>query len=231
MNILIALLVYTLLIMPINMKSTMSTKLHSTLQSYVSGIGDSFSEIPKERKESLSELSDYVIAKRKANEEARLVFICTHNSRRSHMAQLWAQAAAYYYGIEEVKTYSGGTEATAFNPRAVASMREAGFNITTVKDGENPEYSVTYAPDAGAVTVFSKVFDHSSNPQQDFCAVMTCSDADQNCPFIPGASMRLAIPYEDPKEFDGTAKEVAGYRERCRQIATEMFYVFSLVRS
>ncbi|MCK4776283.1 MAG: protein-tyrosine-phosphatase, partial [Candidatus Krumholzibacteria bacterium] len=64
---------------------------------------------------------------------------------------------------------------------------------------------------------------------EDFCAVMTCSQADKNCPVVVGASMRVAIPYDDPKAFDGTDQEAANYDERCRQISREMLYLFSAV--
>lgn len=180
--------------------------------------------IPEARKELLQRLSAYVDSKRSADRIA-LNFICTHNSRRSHLAQIWAATAAYYYGVQGVQTFSGGTEATAFNPRAVAAMQRAGFQIDA-SEGDNPIYSVSYATDADTLQCFSKVYDHDSNPQAQFAAIMTCSDADENCPFIPGVDLRLALTYEDPKLADDTPEETARYDERVRQIGREIFYAF-----
>ncbi len=185
--------------------------------------------IPDERKEALRELASFIRTKIKAGEVAQLIFICTHNSRRSHMSQLWARVAADYYGVPHVHTYSGGTEATAFNPRAVNALRRAGFGVETMSGGENPHYQVSYSPDTLAQEAFSKKYDDAVNPSRNFAAIMTCSQADKNCPFVPGATVRVAIPYEDPKAADGTPEEVARYDERSQQIATEMMYCFSQI--
>ena len=186
-------------------------------------------QIPDERKKQLKKLAQFVQTKIKSGEEAQLIFICTHNSRRSHMSQLWARMAADYYEVPNVRTFSGGTEATAFNPRAVAALERAGFTIEKTSEGDNPHYRVAYASDALAQEAFSKKYDDAANPQKNFAAIMTCSQADENCPFVPGATLRVAIPYEDPKEADGIPEEATRYDERSRQIATEMLYCFSQV--
>ena len=201
--------------------------LQSDLSSFVEDLISEADIIPAARKEKLQQLASYIEAKRTA-ERIALNFICTHNSRRSHLAQIWAAVAAYYYGVSKVKTFSGGTEATAFNPRAVAAMNRAGFRIAG-GEGDNPIYSVSFADDAESLVCFSKVYDHPRNPRSKFAAIMTCSDADENCPFIPGVELRLALTYEDPKAADGTPEEAARYDERVRQIGREIFYAFSLV--
>jgi arsenate reductase len=185
--------------------------------------------IPAERKDLLKEIALFVQTQKKANLPANLTFICTHNSRRSHMSQIWAAAAAAHYGVEEgIQVYSGGTEVTAFNPRAVASMVRAGFVVHS-PGGENPNYSVTYADNAPSILCFSKKYDDPTNPHENFAAVMTCSEAERNCPLVPGASLYVAIPYVDPKESDGTPEETQSYDQRCRQIAAEMFYLMSQI--
>jgi protein-tyrosine phosphatase/arsenate reductase len=189
-----------------------------------------FDQIPEERKESLKKLAGYVKERVENTGQANLTFICTHNSRRSHMSQIWAQVAAYYYGVPGVTTYSGGTEATAFNPRAVAALERAGFEINIKKEGKNPIYLVKSDHDSESMEAFSKVFNDAPNPTKDFCAVMTCSQADAACPRVPGAALRVSIPYDDPKVFDGTDQEAQKYDERSRHIAREMFYVFSQVQ-
>jgi protein-tyrosine-phosphatase len=189
-----------------------------------------FDRIPGERKTLLDDLADYVITQTAAGSPVRLIFICTHNSRRSHMSQIWAQTAAAHYGIDWIETYSGGTEATAFNPRAVAAMRRAGFEISSAGEGENPVYSIRCGEVGLRMEAFSKIYTESPNPTSDFCAVMTCSNADEACPYVQGASHRVSITYDDPKDADGTEQEAEVYDERCRQIGREMFYVFCRAR-
>lgn len=185
--------------------------------------------ISVERKKMLDLLANYTAVRVAAGQPVQLNFICTHNSRRSHIAQLWAQAAAYYYKVPGVKCYSGGTEATAFNPRAVKAMQEAGFDIRVSEAGENPVYEVRYADDAPSLTAFSKKYDDPSNPERRFAAVMTCSHADQNCPVVIGSEVRISLTYDDPKDFDGTDLEDAKYRERVREIGREILWAFSRV--
>ena len=205
--------------------------MYPELTNYIESVLPAMESIPQERKDQLKKVALFVKTKKQSNEPANLTFICTHNSRRSHMSQIWTAAAAAYYGLEEgINTYSGGTETTAFNARAVAAMERAGFEVEN-PGGENPHYKVTFSENGPVMECFSKKYDDPSNPNENFVAVMTCSEADKNCPFIPGASLRIPIPYDDPKESDGTAREEAVYDERCKQIATEMFYLMSQVKA
>mgnify|MGYP000733479600 CR=1 FL=1 len=107
-------------------------ELRSDLSPFVAALISEAELIPAARKELLLRFASYV-ASRSHEERIALNFICTHNSRRSHLAQIWAATAAYYYAIPNIQTFSGGTEATAFNPRAVAAMERAGFKIEAVK--------------------------------------------------------------------------------------------------
>lgn len=204
--------------------------LNKSLKTYITAIKKDFAKIPKERKKELDKIAFFVQNKVKSGEQAQLIYICTHNSRRSHFGQIWAATAAAYYGISNVKTYSGGTESTAFNERAVAACKRAGFEISKISEDKNPIYQVKYATDVEPLKAFSKKYDDSSNPQSGFCAIMTCSQADEACPNVKGAIARIAIPYDDPKVFDGKSIETAKYDERCKQIATETLYIFSKVK-
>lgn len=188
-----------------------------------------FSQIDDDRKAALKRLALFVKSKVEAGEKAELIFICTHNSRRSHISQIWAQTAAAYYNIPNVFAYSGGTEATAFNPRAVKAMEDAGFKIIKTVDGVNPHYEVRFSNDGLVIQAFSKKYDSKENPGEGFGAVMTCSHADDNCPFVAGAEARVATPYDDPKNFDGTEQEAAKYAERVHQIGRDILYTFSLI--
>ena len=210
--------------------NNLNLDLYPKLNVYSQSAINDFVSISEERKEALKEIASFVGNQTLAKKEAKLIFICTHNSRRSHLTQIWAQVAANYYGLKNVKTYSGGTEATAFNPRAVEALKKVGFKIEKTSEDKNPVYKVKFNDKDSAITAFSKKYDDASNPQTDFCAIMTCSEADKFCPMVKGQSTRLSLPYEDPKAFDGTPEESKMYDERCKQIATEMFYVFSLVK-
>jgi arsenate reductase len=205
-------------------------KILSSIQNTIDKLIQEFNQVPEGRKVIIEQLSEYISKKSKDGETIRLNFICTHNSRRSHISQIWAQTAAHYYGIKNVETFSGGTDATAFNPRAVAAMKQAGFEITIKKDGSNPVYEVRFANDAPPLTIFSKKYDDDFNPKKDFAAIMTCSHADQNCPLVVGATTRIALTYNDPKDFDGTSQEAAKYSERVHEIGTEILYAFSKVK-
>ncbi len=202
----------------------------SKLQPVVREVHAETNLISAERKDALDQLAAFIDERRNNGGIAKLIFICTHNSRRSHTAQLWAQTAAHHYGIDGIDTYSGGTEATAFNPRAMAALQRAGFRVETVTPGDNPLVSVRYATEADPMECFSKVYDQPPNPRKDFCAVMTCSEADQHCPIVFGVTERIVISYDDPKAFDGTLEEEARYDERCRQIAREMVWALGRVR-
>lgn len=219
----------TALIMLCLISSNTPVTMNEKLASYTGTLVEEFDKIPEDRKETLRELANFVKGEHENKRIAKLVFICTHNSRRSHFGQVWAKTAAYYYGVENVETYSGGTEATAFNPNAVNALKDAGFEIGVISAGKNPIYGVSFSDSAPESRAWSKKYDSDHNPDKDFCAVMTCSQADAECPFIPGASLRISLPYDDPKLFDGTDRKKEAYAERCRQIGREMMYLFSEV--
>lgn len=206
-------------------------KLYPEIDRYLAERAGEFEQIDPERKSNLGKLAAFVKEQAKVGKTAKLTFICTENSRRSHMSQLFAEAAARFYGIENVEAFSGGTEATAFNPRSVSALKRVGFRIHKASRGTNPICEVSPGGALPRQTAFSKAFAHPSNPQSDFAAVMTCSQADASCPSVPGATLRVPVPYDDPKASDGTERETQTYDERCRQISREMLYVFSLVTS
>lgn len=189
-----------------------------------------FKNISEERKAVLQVLIDFIQNKVNNKQEIRLNLICTHNSRRSHLSQVWAQTAATYYGIQNVFCYSGGTEATALLPMAAQTLAQQGFQIKTIAEGNNPIYAIKYSENANPIIGFSKTFDSDFNPQSEFAAIMTCSQADGGCPFIAGAEKRIPIPFEDPKAFDNTPQQAEKYEERSIQIGTDFFYVFSQIQ-
>jgi len=202
--------------------------MFDAIADYVAQRRREFKSIDVSRRAGLNELSQYIRQRRLDGKAVRLIFVCTHNSRRSHIAHEWAAVAAAVYGLD-VATFSGGTEATAFNPRAVAAMERAGFRIEKTSASGNPTYVVRFNEKQPGIRCFSQKFDAAPNPQEDFAAVMVCGEADAACPAVPGARARFSIPFVDPKVSDGTPQEAATYDERCAQIAREMLYVMSRV--
>ena len=205
-----------------------SVTLFPEIESYVTDCAGNFSTIGKERQKQLEAVAAHITDELNSKKTVNLVFICTHNSRRSQFGQVWAAVAAAHYGVRNVQTFSGGTEETAFNKRAVEAIQRAGLKVSGTV-GTNPRYSIRFSDEVGALDCYSKTFDASANPQKGFIAIMTCSDADEACPIVPGADFRARITYEDPKVADRTVQEREVYDERCKQIASEMLYLFSKV--
>jgi len=202
--------------------------LFSEIEKVVSSF--KFNDITSERRNILQALIDFIQLKVDNKEDIRLNLICTHNSRRSHLSQIWAQTAAHYYGIKNVFCYSGGTEATAMFSKVAETLKNTGFKIQKLSEENNPVYAIKFAENQSPVIGFSKAYDDEFNPESGFAAIMTCSQADGGCPFIAGAEKRIPITYEDPKAFDNTPQQTEKYQERSLQIATEMFYVFSQIK-
>lgn len=186
--------------------------------------------ISDERKEVLLSLVDYIQEKVNAGESIRLNFICTHNSRRSHLSQIWAQAMAYHVGLKNVSCYSGGTEATAIFTKVLETLTMQGFQVLKLSENDNPVVAVKFAANENPIICFSKTYDHPFNPSTQFGAVMTCNNADEGCPIVLGAEARFSIKYDDPKAYDGTPLQTEKYAERSLDIAREMLWVFSQVK-
>ena len=175
-------------------------------------------------RDSLQPLIDYINLKLNNCEEIRLNFICTHNSRRSHLTQVWAQAMAHYFNFKQVFCYSGGTESTSIYIAAVNALKQFGFEIDIIKESDNPVYSIKYSLNQSPIIGFSKRFDDPFNPKTDFAAILTCSEADKACPIIKDADVRIPMTFEDPKAYDNTNLQKEKYLERSLEIATELKY-------
>lgn len=208
----------------ISNKTILFPEIENTINTF------NFETISEERSSILQPLIDFIQFKVETNSQVRLNLICTHNSRRSHLSQVWAQTAAAHYNIKNVFCYSGGTEATAMFPLVSKTLAKQGFQIKIISEGNNPIYSIKFSENEHPVIGFSKTFDNDFNPKSEFAAIMTCSSADKGCPFIAGAEKRIPITFEDPKAFDNTPQQAEKYEERSLQIANEMFYVFSKIK-
>jgi len=189
---------------------------------------DKLSSISEVRKNKLMPLVYFILDNQRANDPTELIFVCTHNARRSHLAQLWAAAAALHCDLENIDTYSGGVEVTRIHPNAIASLERSGFDFSGEDEGANPAFLVQLG-DSVMIEVFSKKYDDDTNPQKNFAAILVCSEVAEACPYVEGASLRQPIAYDDPKEFDGTELADEKYDERSLQIGTEMLFVMKTV--
>ena len=206
--------------------------LLESIAAYCKNVENQFHLIPPTRKLLLDKLSTYISNKYQAKETPKAIIICTHNSRRSHLGQIWLAVGAQYYGLSPIQTFSGGTEATAFNPRAVAAIRKIGFHIDIERgDSSNPLYQLSWSENQVPYPAFSKKYDDTPNPTKDFAAIMVCTSADKGCPIVLGADFRIALPFHDPKAFDDTELESQKYEERCEDICREMLYVLKNVKN
>lgn len=202
----------------------------NNLSEYVKKLEANFINISSGRIATLDKLTQYLQKKKDNDEIINLIWICTHNSRRSHFAQVWGQVAAYYYNIPNVYSYSGGTEATALYYSSAKAMENAGLVVSKLSQNENPFYAVKFDEDLPPVVCFSKTYDCIYNPQKKFAAILNCSSAEEKCPFIPNAEVRIPLTFSDPKVYDGTPKQQEKYDERCFEIATRIFYAFSKLK-
>ncbi len=202
--------------------------MNATIQKIIEGFHHE--NISEERKNILMPLVEYLQKKVHLGETIRLNFICTHNSRRSHLSQIWAQTMAYYFKIPNVFCYSGGTEATAMFPKIAETLKNQGFEVFKISETQNPIYAIKYSENEHPIMGFSKHYNHEFNPKKQFSAIMTCSSADEGCPVVLGAEARFSIQYEDPKIFDGTELQNQKYLERSLEIAQELWWVFHNIK-
>lgn len=187
--------------------------------------------IAEDRKKILNSIIEAIQQKVPKQEAIRLNFICTHNSRRSHLTQIWAQTLAYYFNIPKVNCYSAGTEATALFPSIIETLQQTGFKISTLAQAQNPVYTIKFATNEPPIIGFSKTTDHTFNPKTGFIALMTCAEADEGCPYVAGAERRFPLTYNDPKIYDNTAKAQEKYHQTSVLIASELHYIFSNIKA
>lgn len=185
--------------------------------------------LDEDRKKILFKISETVANEYAKSNLVNLNFICTHNSRRSQLGQVWAFYAAYYFDLN-INAFSGGTEVTAFYRNTVKTLQSVGFDFNVVDfSHQNPKYLISFKGSSNTIFGFSKRFDDVTN-KQPFIAITTCNNADKNCPFIPTAIERFHLPFVDPKASDDTPEQTATYLKTNEQIAAEVYFIFSEVK-
>lgn len=201
---------------------------YPALQHYCAALPATYDSIPADRRTPLQALAVYIRMQRLAGRKARVVFICTHNTGRSQLAQAWLRAAADWHGLQDIEAYSGGIKPSAFSPGAAEALRRAGFSVMP---GEGQAYTVNTGPDYPDWIAYAKRYDDRKNPQKDFCAVMVCAEAENSCPLVPGATRRIVLPFPPIKATPGQPDEASQYDTACLNIAREVFYAVSKVAS
>ena len=185
--------------------------------------------ISDERKTLLLKISDAIAKEHTLNKEVNLNFICTHNSRRSQLGQVWSFYAAHYFKLN-INAFSGGTEVTAFYRNTVKTLQKVGFEFQLIDfSHQNPTYQISFKGTKKTVLGFSKFYSDPLN-KEPFMAITTCNNADINCPFIPTASHRFHLPFVDPKHSDGSDTQEETYLQTSQQIAGEIYFIFSEVK-
>lgn len=196
-----------------------------------------FDMIDAAHQKPAEEFVDWVVTNYQPGQSLGVIVICTGNTRRSMLGATMGNIAAAYYGLPNIRFYSGGTDPDAFNPRTIATLKEIGVEIEPTgqeaprgsKGNPNPIYRVTWGEKLEA-REYSKKYNDPTNPQEGFAAILVCSEADKDCPKVIGASTRIAVPYLDPKAFDGTPIEAANYAERRDDIGRFMLSVMMQAR-
>ncbi|UZR98936.1 protein-tyrosine-phosphatase [Chondrinema litorale] len=213
----------------LNMSNTIQAQnFNNKLKKYTNQVVKEFHLIDESRRTDLKEIGDFLLNDIQEDGKTNVIIICTHNSRRSHISQLWLQTAAIYYGINGIQVFSGGLEATAFHPNAVDALDRVGFTTSSVRSGGNPVYTLSNG--ISSYILYSKKYTDHQNPQKDFTAIMVCSDADKSCPIVQGADERFSLPFEDPRYYDDTPSQNTKYDETVRLIAREMFYLADYIK-
>lgn len=201
------------------------------LMKYCGSVEAEFNHIPDSSKMKLIEAGKYIISRLEEGNEARISFVCEHNSRMSHLGQIWTRMATLYYEIENIESFSGGTTPTYVNHRILNALDHTGFKISeTGMAGHGPKYLLDSGNPENAFEIFSKRYDHHMNPDTAYIAVSLCYNTEECCPISGGADLQLSMPYEDLQPWDNTPSESVRYDEQCRIIARDMFYMIDYVK-
>jgi len=187
-------------------------------------------KVEANRTKLLKKIALQIASELKENREVNLNYICTHNSRRSQLAQVWSSYATNYFKLPNIQSFSGGTAVTSFHRNTVKTLQEVGFKFQILEfSHQNPEYLISYENSLNPILGFSKLYfdEHIKKP---FIAITTCSNADENCPFIADAVQRFHLPFNDPKNFDNTLYKSEKYLETTKQIAGEIHFIFDLIK-
>lgn len=200
------------------------------LNQFISGLN--IISIAEDRKEVLNDISLAIAKQAQKSSKVQVNFICTHNSRRSQLCQAWAFVISKFYNLKNLQFYSGGTEETSVYPAVIKTLESNGCIINAEKNtsNTNPTYILKFDDNSEDLKLKSKLMDSELNPNSGFVAIMTCRQADEACPFVPGAEIRKVLEYIDPKFSDNSPEELVEYNKISKTIAREMKFLFSKLK-
>lgn len=204
--------------------------MNSAVHQFIAARESEETFICNERKKELEEIANNIADKLRTDGESNVVIICTHNSRRSQLGEFIVRIAAHHYNIPHIRSYSGGTEATAFFPGMVSALERTGFSFSKGDDTSNPHYIFQSEENDLVQPMFSKKYDDKFNPKSGFIAIMVCDHADQNCPIVLGAASRFSLPYTDPKVADHTPQINNVYDEKVKEMGREFIYLIRRIK-
>lgn len=207
------------------------TMIFSTLKSNIERIQNLSFQPSEGQVSEMNRLTNWLVERYKSCEIPALNFICTHNSRRSHIGQFWGAVLPYWLGLPFVNSFSGGTEVTACHPNTLKALAAFGVEVNILTEGVNPHYELKLGAEIPAIEAWSKLYSDEANPKQNFAAIMTCTSADVGCPFVEGASVRISLPFTDPKHADGTPSEAEAYQHTIQEIGQVMLAIFQQVKA
>jgi hypothetical protein len=205
-------------------------KLYPILNEYVRDFPKEFRKIPEERRFRLNEMVYFLEGQYQNNAPWQITFISTNESTVGQMAKAWSKAAAYYFGFKNFEPYSGGIKPGEISVRTIVALEKAGFIVYKSHINEVDVYRIKYSFNLEPVIAFPKKINHTKNPGNNFMAVILDGNADLNINNVRGTYDRLFLEYEDPKGYEGSDLENQKFNESCRQVAVEMFYVFSQLK-
>lgn len=201
-----------------------------TLKSNIENIKNVHYSAPIGQISEIYKLANWLVEQYQNGDTPNLNFICTHNSRRSQIGQFWGAVLPHLLQLPMVNSFSGGTEVTACHPNTLKALATFGVKISTLSEGENPHYQLHFGSDIPDLESWSKLYSDIANPKQNFVAVMTCNTAIENCPHLEGATLRIFLPFTDPKYADDTLGEAEAYQQTIEEMGQVMLAVFQQVK-
>lgn len=143
-----------------------------------------------------------------------LLFVCTHNSRRSQLAEAWALDV--FRDVPGLRVRSCGTERTQCHPNTASALASGGWTVTETAPG-----SYRVERNGISANLHSKTLDDLPSGER-VVAFMTCAEADEACPAILGALARIPWRYSDPKIYDGTPAALDAYVETSNAVQRDL---------
>ena len=205
-------------------------RLYPILHNYARNLYPDYNSIPEERKRIIEELASYIRGNIQTGVKTELLFVGTNNSTRSQFAYVWAITAAYYYGVKNLSFFSGGTSPSPIDMHTLLALEDAGFIAYKLNQNGETSYEIKYTYNLEPIRIWSKKYNEKGQPTINFASIVVCANADINLPVIKGTNFRTSLHYFDPKAYQNTAEVMDQYKEKCRNVALEMFYLFYLLK-